>query len=95
MWDKKNALLEGEKSAAEKPIKVTSRCCGNSPGKSHTHVHDFECANPEEVSRFETNQRTPNKSLRASPARTEHHGQLTISNLKTTPSKPTVKPATK
>jgi hypothetical protein len=42
-WDKYYEILEQEKQAVKKKdMKLTFRCCGNSPGKSHTRVHDTD-----------------------------------------------------
>lgn len=40
MWDKDHDLLTTEVDKVEKPVLKTDRCCGNSPGKSHTRAHD-------------------------------------------------------
>ena len=39
-WDKKKEILNQEKKRVQSPIKDTKRCCGNSPGKSHTQTCD-------------------------------------------------------
>jgi hypothetical protein len=43
-WDKGNELLEQEKAFSKKGAwrEPTDRCCGNSPGKSHTKLHDYD-----------------------------------------------------
>jgi len=38
-WDKGNELLDQEKGNKRR-FTATDRCCGNSPNKSHTKVHD-------------------------------------------------------
>lgn len=38
-WDPKQQLLDQEKKIVKKEPKPTKRCCGNSPGKTHTQNH--------------------------------------------------------
>ena len=40
-WDRGNQILEQDKKG-KKRFKLTDRCCGNSPNKSHAHVHDTD-----------------------------------------------------
>ena len=40
LWDNDHDLLTTEAENVQKPIQKTDRCCGNSPGKSHTRIHD-------------------------------------------------------
>jgi hypothetical protein len=95
LWDKDHDLLTIEADLVEKPISKTDRCCGNSPGKSHTRVHD---TSPDfvEVTRTPFSrpksppQHLPLKTLKASPNKQE-----TKISIKTQPVKQISKPAVK
>jgi hypothetical protein len=41
-WDNGKELLDQEMKRG-KAYNYTDKCCGNSPGKSHTFVHDGDC----------------------------------------------------
>ena len=61
----------------DQPIDFTKRCCGNSPGKSHTNAHDDDDADYVEVKRVSVDLATkspafsPQKTLFSSPSKAD------------------------
>ncbi len=80
-WDKYNEILEQEKKAVRrKDMKVTDRCCGNSPGKSHTRVHDTDEFGNRLTHYPEVKRVSPKKVLQA---KTPQKKQSQIINIQT------------
>ena len=67
-WDKAQEILEQEKNKVNHPLPETDRCCGNSPGKSHTNRDHSGSASPTHK-RIKSAIVSVKKTLQASPAR--------------------------
>ena len=96
-WDKKHELLDQEKPfvKARSYKKMTDRCCGHSPGKSHTKVHDLTnegervWAYPEVKRPLKRQPKTPEKVLTAhTPVKTSPYRQQSKCINITTPNQP-------
>ena len=97
-WDKNCELLDQEKPyvKARTYKQITDRCCGHSPGKSHTKVHDLTeegervWTYPEVKRPLQRQPKTPEKVLSAhTPSKSSPYRQQSKCINITTPNKQT------